>query len=213
MSRPIDFVQLWKWTVDQVKQQESAPTLFRALEAATPLALENDELVIGFGQKVSTQAGVLGDIRYRNAVERALEAGTRQRIKLRVIHGDTLEDWHHVQQAEEEARKLARRATEKRLGSAASGETWDGVADNLATQFSEHPHRNVTCGQSEFLEIAIQELASSYERLMPSEPGELEFRAYSRVLDRIAGRAGVQPALLGWLVLQRRTNQPKPDPG
>src|SRR5437879_2604811 len=105
MSEPaaIDANALWKYVTEQVKREITMPSLWRCMEAARPVIVENDELVIGFSLQAADLQGLLMDTRNRNSVEQIMERATRRRIRLRVIQGDTLEDWGAEKAREVEA--------------------------------------------------------------------------------------------------------------
>src|SRR5947199_10553758 len=97
---------LWKYVTEQVKSKITMPALWRAMEAATPLALNGDELILGYDPGEMHQSGLVLDHRHKNVIEQIIEAATHRRLKLRVIPGKTLEDWQLAQETEIEGARL-----------------------------------------------------------------------------------------------------------
>ncbi|MBM3459594.1 MAG: hypothetical protein FJX77_13820, partial [Armatimonadetes bacterium] len=88
-----DLDALWNWVVTEVKKATNTPNFWRALEATKPLTVENRELlVLGINPAQAQAAGLLNQDLNRNLIEQLLERATKTRLRIRVIHGDTLED-------------------------------------------------------------------------------------------------------------------------
>lgn len=203
----VDLNALWKWVTDQIKAETHLPNFWRALEAAVPITLENrDELVVGLPDNASDMAGQLTESRNRNMIEQALERGTRVRIRLRVIHGTTMDDWNHEKQVVVEAARLQAMSAAKYRQETSRGDTWENVGEQLIREYNAQKNRGLTCVQATFLEHAVDVLAESYRRLMPEKPGEMDERNYSRTLDRMVERVGVPAVVIGYLVNQRLKN-------
>src|SRR4051795_11841041 len=91
---------MWKYVTDQVKDKISLPALWRAMEAAKPLTLNGDDLILGFDPAEMHQSGLITDDRHRHIIEQLIEAATRRRLRVRIIPGQTLADWELAQQTE-----------------------------------------------------------------------------------------------------------------
>jgi hypothetical protein len=197
-----DLNALWTQVTDEVKARIVMPSLWRAMEAGKPLAIEEGELVLGFGAGMG-QGGLLMDQRHRNVIEQILEEKTHQRLRLHLIDGDTLEDWELIKQQRIEAERLTQQSRQQYRQEAAAGDTWDAVGEHLIRRFSETPHRSLASVQGRYLDEAVNTLAESYGRLMFGEPGEMEERAFSRVLTRVAERVAVPEALIAQMVYSK----------
>ena len=201
---PIDLNALWKYVTDKVKAQVTIPSLWRAMEAAKPVALDDDLLVMGFGPSESHQGGLIMDHRHKNMIEQVIEQATRKRLRLHVMSGDSIEEWEAYKASQVEAGKLQTQAKEQFLAEAEAGETWEAVGEQLVRRFGNTPHRGLSSVQGVFLDEALGTLAEAYSRLMPAMPDEHAERSYSRVLERISERVGVPAAMIAQLVLVRR---------
>jgi len=197
-----ELTRLWDWVTTNVKQRITQPSLWRAMEAATPIALEGDSLVLGFEQNLGAQAGLLRDNVNRNTIEQLLESALKRRVKLHLISGTTSEDWANEKQQLDEARRLesARQAARSRGYDDVS--SWEAIGDRVVRRYSALSNRALPSVQAEFLEEAIDVVVEAYPSLMGS-PDEVELRNYNRVIDRIAERTGVPQAMIAFLVRSR----------
>jgi hypothetical protein len=199
----IDLNALWKYITDQVKARVQMPALWRSMEAATPLAIENDELVMGFDAATMHQSGLLLDARYHNMIEQMLETATRKRLRIRVVQGTTPADWEQFKQQLAEGERLQKESRDQFRTRAEAGETWEAVGEQLVRAFGNLPHRALPSVQGRFLEESLERLTEAYSRLMADPPSEPEERAYSRVLERLAERINVPSALISHMVYAR----------
>lgn len=200
----VDVNALWNYVVAHVKAQTTLPGLWRSMEAARPIVFENDELIVGYSGENSHQKGLLVDNRNRNTVEQILTTAARRPIRLRIIEGDTREDWEAVKAAAAEAARLQEQTRERRQQELQAGATWDAVGEQVVRKLNGLPNRSMSSVQGRYLHEAIPTLAEAYGRLMPEPPTEADERSYSRALDRISDRVGVSASMLAYLVHQHR---------
>ena len=200
---PIDVNALWHYVIDQTKARTSLPALWRAMEAARPITLENDELILGYTVADFSQSHLLHDNRFKNTLEQVLESATRKRLRLRIITGESLADWeaHKTQQAE--GVRLQAEARQQFQKQAESGATWDAVGEQLVRKFSNLPNRGLASVQGRYLDECLAAFAEAYRRLMPPNSDEQDERNYSRALERIAERVNVPSSLIAHMVQQR----------
>ncbi|HTE21019.1 MAG TPA: hypothetical protein VK689_21850, partial [Armatimonadota bacterium] len=196
---------LWKYVTDRVKDEITLPSLWRAMEAARPLTIENDELVLGYSVTTADQRGLLLDNRHRNVIELAIEKATRKRLRLNIIIGETLEDWEAMKVQQAEAARMQTQAREQYRQQTESGQSWDAVGEQLVRKYGSLANRALPSVQGRFLDEALGVLVEAQARLEGKEASEQEERSYSRVLDRIAERVGVPSAMIAYLVHTRRS--------
>jgi len=195
---------LWNYVTEQTKSKISMPALWRAMEAATPVALVRDELILGYEPGELHQSGLVLDHRHKNVIEQTIEAASRRRLKLRAIAGKTMQDLQMELQTELEGARLQQQTREQFLKTAEAGQTWEAVGEQLIRRFAAIPNRGLTSVQGRFLSEAVPAIAEAYARLMPAQPTEHDERSYTRVLERLAERTNVTAPILGFLVEERR---------
>jgi hypothetical protein len=202
-SPQIDVHALWGYVTQQVKNQITLPSLWRALEAARPLTLEGDQLIIGFGAADAHQSGLLETTQNRNVIEQVMSAATRRQLRLRIIPGDTLADWELAKQKDVESALLQQQAKRHFLRPSEAAPSWDAVAEQLVRRFQDTPHRVYTSVQGRYLQEALAILAEAYARLMPDPPTDGDERNFSRALDRVSERTGVPASQVALMVYER----------
>lgn len=202
-ATPADLERLWHATVEKVKVRLVLPSVWRAMEAARPLTIEGDNLVLGFAASRSHEGSLLLDSKNNNIIERALEEEAGRTLRLRLIEGETLEDWQVARRRDEEAAALQKAAAERRRREASVEHGWDGVTERLTRRYAEMPLRQLPQMQALYLEEAVTVLADAVRRLLGDNAAEIDQRSYARVLDKVADRAQVPAAMVAWLVRQR----------
>src|SRR2546422_975002 len=65
--------RLWRAALEKVKVRLVLPGVWRAMEAARPLVIDGDYLVLGYPPSVANDGGLLRDSKNSNVIERALE--------------------------------------------------------------------------------------------------------------------------------------------
>jgi hypothetical protein len=210
--RRIDVNKLWKWVIEQVKAETQTPGLWRSMEAASPIVVEDDEVVLGFSIAHAQLRGLLLDKRHQRMIEQIIERGVQRKLRLRIIDGETLADWETHKENERVASELAQsnRAKPKAapavsIGAEDDGDhsSWEGFAEQVTRRISAIPTRNLPSVQGRVLLETVDALVEAYPRFMPTRPSEGDERAFSRTLDRVGERLGTPSAVLAYLVYSR----------
>jgi hypothetical protein len=200
---PPDAQRLWRAAMEKVKVRLVLPGVWRAMEAARPLIVEGDTLVLGFPPSLSHQGGLLTDSKNNNIIERALEEEAGRPLRLRLIEGETLQDWLATKRRDEEAAALLKAAQERRRREASVEQGWDGIGERLTRRYAEMPLRQLPQIQALYLEEAVAVLAEAAGRLLGPNASEVDHRSFARVLDKVADRAQVPAPIIAWMVRQK----------
>jgi len=200
----VNLTALWRYVIDQVKAQTSTPALWRSMEAGKPVTLENEELILGYSGAESHQKSLLMDSRNRNMVEQILVAAIRRPMRLRIIEGETVQDWEAVKQSEAAATQLQDASRQQYQRELDAGASWEAVVEGLIRKLGTMPNRALASVQGRFLDEALDTLAESYGRLMTETSTEQDERSYSRALERLSERVGIPSSMIGYLVHIRR---------
>jgi hypothetical protein len=195
--------RLWRGALEKVKVRLVLPGVWRAMEAARPLVVEGDLLVLGFPASVAHEGGLLRDSKNSNVIERALEEEAGRPLRMRLIEGDTVEDWRAYQHRDAEAAALQKAAQERRRRDSSVEQGWDAVGERLIRRYAEMPMRQLPQIQALYLEEAVAVLTEAARRLLGENASEVDHRSFARVLDKVADRAQVPAALVAWLVRQK----------
>jgi hypothetical protein len=200
---PANVEQLWRATLEKVKVRLVLPSVWRAMEAGRPLVIDGDWFVLGFSPSHSQEGGLLSDSKTSNVIERALEEEAGRPLRLRVIEGDTMDDWVAYQRRDEQAAALQKAAQERRRREASVEQGWDSITERLTRRYAEMPLRQLPQMQALYLEEAVGVLAEAARRLLGDNPSEVDHRSFARVIDRVADRAQVPAPVVAWMVRQR----------
>lgn len=204
MQGQLDMKSLWNKAVDQVKLKVIHPTLWRTLEAAIPLIIENNEFIVGFRAADHHMSGNLTTSEHRNAIETALREFSGVGLNLRVIEGDTVQDWMAVKAKDERMQELKEAARLKREKETAVTKSWDGLMEIVGRRYAAIPLRQLPQFKARYLEDVVKVISETMDVLMPggTPMDELAERSLARVIDKVGTVADVSPTLIA-LELER----------
>ena len=198
MANQLDINALWEKVTDTVKQKVIHPTLWRTLELAVPIIIEDNFFVVGFTPSDYNMSGHLTVPEHRNAIESALEAYNGTRLFLRVIEGQTAADWRNVKVKEADADRLADAKQKKRERESAITKTWEGLYEQVGRGYANLPLRQLPQARARFIESVIEDISDAMDDLIPrgDKVDELTERSLARVIDRAGSLTDVPPALI-----------------
>lgn len=194
--------QLWPLIVKAVKDRVNNRSLWVALESASGVTIEGDTLIIGLAYGNINQMGHLNTPEHRNAMENAASELVGQTIRIRLIEGDSLEDWEDTKRRD--ARVAAKREATyaERDAKQATTQTWEGIYEYAARTYSALPSRTLPQNKARYLTDMLYALADAVDQLVGGTPDETIERQYARVLERVAANAEV-PATLVAMEVER----------
>jgi hypothetical protein len=198
---------IWARTVDRAKQVSISTRLYRALEKATPVAWEDGVFVVGFQAIDGQMAGVLNTGEHLKTAERALrEVAQDTNLRLRVIEGNTSIDWEHAKQRDAAAQASRQQAAQKRAVESGAFSSWDDIYDRVSRLWATAEYRNLSTGRGRYLDSALEIVSGAMDTLYPagSKADEPNERGLSRVIERVASMSSSDPALVAYLLFQRR---------
>ena len=198
MTNQLDINALWEKVADNVKQKVIHPTLWRTLELAVPIIIEDSFFVVGFTPVDYNMSGHLTVPEHRNAIESALEAYSGTRLFLRVIEGQTAADWKNVKIKEADADRLAEAKQKKRERESAITKTWEGLYEQVGRGYANLALRQLPQARARFIESVIEDISDAMDDLIPDggKVDELTERSLARVIDRAGSLTDVPPAMI-----------------
>jgi hypothetical protein len=198
-----DVTRIWHDVTELVKKRLVLPALWRAMEEAKAIAVDDGLLVLGFPARSAHGAGLLLDSKNTNVIEQAVQEVSGQPLRLKVIQGETLQEWQEQKQRDAEAAAFARTMQEKRRRETDVEQSWDGVSERLTRRYAELPLRGLAQTQAAYLDEALDVLHEALGRLMSDPPTELEQRGLARVIDKVADRSGVPAPVIAYFLRER----------
>ncbi len=198
--------ELWTRVVDRVKMALIAPPVWRALERTVPVVWEGDTFVVGFraGDSVS---GQLAAFETRLAIEKAVRDVTgTETVTYRLIEGDSLADWEYTKARDAAASSGQQQAAARTHKETTTAGTWDEVYERVARLWTAAQFRGQAAGRARFLHSALGVLEEATIRFYPdalTKPDDVQERALSRVIERVASYTSSDAALLGVMLFDR----------
>ena len=198
---------LWDRTVDRVKKVAFSPMLYRALEKTVPIAYEDNTFVVGFSGTDGQMAGAMNTGENLAVMERALRALTGSAdTRLRVIDGSSYSDWQNVKERDAAALASRTQTHQRRTTESAALGSWEQVYEQVSRLWATSDNRALPIGRARFFDAAFDMVIKAMsEGLYPAEGAadELTERGLSRIIERIAGMASADTAIVGYLLLER----------
>jgi curved DNA-binding protein CbpA len=166
--------------------------LNQAMEAALPITIDEDILVLTMPGSERHLSGHLETAANRNSIVNALELVRGKRLEFRIIDGTTVEDWKALKEREDRVRTGAAEAARGERGAAAPAGRrvregpWDEVIQRIHRQYQQLPKRQYPQSKARFLREALMWIASTDEEVRFDSEEEQNERALARAIERLA---------------------------
>ena len=195
---------IWAQVAELAKKAALSPALFKAINAAQPVAWENDTMVVGLAAEDGQHAGVLNTGDFKLKIEAAVRQVTRsQKASFRVVEGTHLSDWEAAKERDAAAERRRAQLAEKAVTVGNPSESWDALYDVLQNLWQTAEFRNFATGRARFLQKAFDVIEEAIPNLS-STGNEANEREFSRTIERVAGMVGSDASVLAFLLLERK---------
>jgi len=191
--------QIWLQAAERVKDRVIAPTLYRALEVAVGITVDGDEFILGFANQDIPMAGHLRSAQHRAIIDQCVSEVFKQKVRVRIIEGTTLEDYEHYKQQVQ-----ARAATQTTVSAQRERErqvlmAWDEVAEQITRTYAKLHLRNLPQARAEFMWAAFKTINEAVDRMGYNENSEeIQKRAVARVFEKFATVVEVPSTMLAF---------------
>ncbi len=202
MPNLLSAAELWSKSLNPIKDSVNSRTAWHALEAVSPITIEDDILIIGLSSSVFNLSSLLRQPETRIAIEKELSTNAGSPMTFRLIEGETLQDWQTLKQNEVKITALREAAYEQSARQDTVTQSWDVLYDEISRSYAQTPYRQLPQGKARYLVNAVYSISDAMDTLYPSDPDELVDRNLARVIDKVAMLADV-PATLVALELDR----------
>jgi hypothetical protein len=195
---------IWNKVVDQVKMTVIHPTLWRCLESAVPVTMEENEFVVGFPAGTYHMSGYLNSGEHRNAIETAIKEFTGQPLKLRIIEGGTLEDWATAKTKDRNVQLLKEENRRKREKESNVNQSWDSLLERISRTYIKYPLRQLPQYRARYLSEMLEAIIETMDEVMPDgrSTDELTERSLGRAIDKVAQMIDVPPTMVAMELLR-----------
>ncbi|NLI01540.1 MAG: hypothetical protein GX446_18850 [Chthonomonadales bacterium] len=197
---------LWRQTVDLVKDRVNHMSLWRTMEQTLGLVVEDDTLILAVPSRLINTASYLVSPEHRNAIEKCLAKVAGRPMRFRVIEGETIGDWESLKQREQRVRAMREAAYERTDRRAALAQSWDEVLEGAARAWSASALRALPQTKARYIRAMVHVINEAIGRLCPEGPDEAAERMIAKVIDRVATNADV-PSTVVALELDRLQTQ------
>ncbi len=196
--------KIWREATDVVLiRSDRFGPLNQAMQAAVPITVDEDLLVISVPGSERHLAGHMETASNRNSILNALELVAGRRLEFRIIDGGTVEEWNALKEAESRARVTAARpreapAAQARPAARAGEGPWDEVIQRIHRQYQQLPRRQYPQSKARYLRDALGWIARAEEELRyeGDVDEETHERALARAVERLAAVLELPPVLV-----------------
>lgn len=196
-----DLVETWKSALPQIRDTVTGVGVWNALNAATVIALEEGTLILGLPHKDHELGGHLNLPASRKAIQDVMGAALGTQLAVRVIQGNTPEDWAAIKEGDRIKRQLQERALDKARAELSAGQSWEGLYEKLSRKFAEMENRSLPQTRARFYLEAIDILADALIEKPVTD--DMDERNFARCLERISQYSEVPSALVAARVLEK----------
>lgn len=185
---------------EKVKEGTFQRIPFRAnvmdtFHAATPITVDGDTLVVGFGPAEYHMSGLLRTPDTKNAIESTLQEMAKRRMVLEVIDGTTIEDWTRVRERRSISQQSQLKEAQQRMESRSTKGSFDDLREELTRRHGVVEGRQFPQVKARFLLDTLPLLVET-EKSSKADPkvNEDTFnRELARTIDRIASWVDMSP--------------------
>lgn len=192
---------LWLKVLPEIRDSVTGVGVWSALNACTAVALEDNVLVLGLPHSETKLSGHLKQPGTRQAIETSVSRGLKEEITLRVIEGDTEEDWADVKARDAAKIRLQARAMERTQAELTSRAGWQGLYEELSRKFAATSNRSLPQNRAKFFLEAVELLAAALIETPIDD--DLAERNFARCIERIAQYSDVPSVIVAVQVLEQ----------
>ncbi|MBL8047283.1 MAG: hypothetical protein JNJ45_01245 [Chthonomonas sp.] len=196
-----DLATIWQTVLPEVRNGVTGVGVWTALNAAEPVALEENKFVLGLPHGFSDLSGHLKMHATKLLIERMLTQQMGRPIECRVIDGTTEGDWEMTKRKEQEARKLQEQAITRARAELEAKTTWDSVFEGLSRRNAQVENKSLPQNRARFYSDAVDLIVTALKENPVTS--DLDERNFARVIERLSQYAEVPSVLVAQAVLEK----------
>jgi len=198
MAEDIDVQQLWEEMTQLLHKGDLKPPLWEAVDAVTPLLVDEDVLVVGLAPAQMQHAGYIETSQNKSQLQDLLEQVAGRRLDIRVIPGTTVANWERAK--ERETAGVEKAVAEVRIRTVQKGarEVWRQGLEDVVEVFTSSRAR---ARGTDLARLMAKALAKTYKveqtaREEAPKDEELHDQQVNRIIDRIATYCNVSATVV-----------------
>jgi hypothetical protein len=201
--------ELWSKTTETVKKIVIHPSLWKAMEVARPITVEDGVLILGFPVGTFNQSGHLLASNHKNAIEKVLAEFSGAPLTFRVIDGVEESDWQFAKERDEHVREIQAEASEKRAREESIIGAWDELYDRVTRLYAQLPLRQFPQRRALYVRQAVAAIADVMEELADQRHvnEELFERSIARAIDKVSTLANLPGTMVAVELLRYRESK------
>lgn len=197
-----DLQAAWDSVLPEMRKLVTGRNIWVALNSSKPLTMDEDTLVVGVPITDAKLASYLRQPQTERAIEDQMSEALGKRIRVRIIDGDTLEDWEMIKRSDKEKRKLQDAAHVRAKTEQKARSSWESVFDGLQRVYASYENRSLPQIRAEILVQCVDLVASAIDKGAPTD--DQGARNFARCIERVATYTEVPSALIALLILQQK---------
>lgn len=196
-----DVATTWTQALPAIQNAVTGRGVWAALNAARPIAHEENVFVIGLPSEDGELAGHLRLPGNHRLIETIVSQTLKTPTRVRVIDGINLSDWEVAKRRDAERRRLQEQEMAKMRVEMESRTSWDSVYDQLSRRYAAVSNKSLPQNRARFFEEAVELIAEA--RRGQTNYDEMGERNFARCIERLAQYSEMPSTLVASQVLQR----------
>lgn len=196
-----DIQAVWSEVLPEVRKGVTGVGVWAALNACKPIALEGGVFVVGLAHQDQELAGHLRMASTKRLIEQYVGLEVGHAVTLRVVEGDTDQDWETEKRRDVEKRRLQELALERHRREIAARVSWESIYEQFSRKYAALPNRTLPQNRAKFLIEAVDIIVDALMTTPITD--ELSERNYARCIERVAQYSEVPSAIVALKVLER----------
>ena len=196
-----ELAEVWKSSLPAVLNNVTGRGVWTALNAAVPIAVEDNMLILGIPSNDTELAGHLRLPNTSRNIEVSFSKQYGSNVRVRIIGGTTDADWEIVKRRDAERRRMQEAEMVKARQELQAKSSWEGVYEQLSRRFSAMTNRSLPQNKARFYAEALELVAEA--RKEHQDADDMGERNFARCLERISQYADVPSTLVAEEVLKR----------
>ena len=193
--------EIWKNSLPFIMKGVTGRGVWAALNAVHPIALDNDQLVIGVPHADSELGGHLKLPQTKRIMEVAVSQVMGRPFSIKLIDGITEADYELAKKRDAERRRLQEAEMTKMRAEMAAKSNWDTVYEQLSRRYAAVTNKSLPQNRARFFEEAVELVAQA--RRDQGNYDDLGERNFARCLERLAQYSEIPSTMVAAHVLQK----------
>ena len=196
--------EVWNAVVKEVRERKFFPPLWQALEAAVPLALEEEQLVLGFKSGTFHLRTHIETGSNRVLIEEIITKIMNKPYRIKVVEASTPEEWQVIKEREERVEEVEMEEFARRRGTIGLLRKWEEFSQELHRPYSSLQGRSLPQVKASFLYQVLPLIVEKKRELSGVDEASRETndKAIARLLDRLASWTGIPNTLIAFELIK-----------